>query len=116
MQVFLAYFKLPFIMNLFKFFDCLTCQLISCTVNRNTLAPKKRSPVKRKNLARESEKNTANAVNTNTSSTCDLVTAVVDGESAGLPLSTNVNEQLSEEQISVEELQGIIRDKNMEIE
>jgi hypothetical protein len=44
------------------------------------------------------------------------VTAVVDGESAGLPLSTNVNEQLSEEQISVEELQGIIRDKNMEIE
>lgn len=79
-------------------------------------SPKKRSPVKRKKLARESETNTANAVNTNTSSTCNLVTAVLDSESADLLASASVNKQLAEEQISVEELQGIIRYKNMEIE
>ena len=79
-------------------------------------SPKKRSPVKRKNLARESETTTANAVNADTSSTCDRVTAVVYSESADLLASANVNKQLAEEQISVEELQGTIRDKNMEIE
>ncbi len=79
-------------------------------------SPKKRSPVKRKNVARASETTTANAVNANTSSTCDRVTAVAESESADLLASANVNEQLAEEQISVEELQGIIRDKSMEIE
>lgn len=44
------------------------------------------------------------------------MTAVVDSESADLLASANVNKQLAEEQISVEELQGIICDKNMEIE
>ena len=79
-------------------------------------SPKKRSPVKRKNLAKESETTTANAVNANTSSMCDHVTAVVYSESADLLASANVNKQLAEDQISVEELQGTIRDKNMEIE
>jgi len=66
---------------------------------------------KRKNLSKESETTTAKAVNANTSSTCDRVTAVVDSESANLLASANVNKQLAEEQISVEELQGTIRDK-----
>lgn len=64
---------------------------------------------------KESETTTANVVNANTSSMCDRVTAVVDSESANLLASANVNKQLAEEQISVEELQGTIRDKNLEI-
>ena len=57
-------------------------------------SPKKRSPVMRKTAAKGSETSIAIAANANISSTCDLVTAVVESESVDFLSSANENRNL----------------------
>ena len=69
----------------------------------------------RKTAAKGSETSIAIAENANISSTCDLMTAVVESESVDFLSSANENRKSSEEQVSVEELKHIISDQNFEI-